>query len=170
MRYAIWKSMLTVVLGTLLMAPNNAQSAEACNAYVDLYGLEGPDTVFEGDRLTLKTKIGAGKITDSTLRVAPWIDISGVAFGMDCGGGPMSELADCTAVGHTVVYHGVSDTNCVTPDGDAAFIVPESDNIIAIPVVGGNVVRMRYLEGQGGQTCNMDLDFTVSALHESTSQ
>jgi len=178
MRYKICKSIFTVALAVIFLAPvaASAQNAEICNAYVSLKGLVndagevGQVQVFEGDRVTLRAELGAGEIIDTELKSIPYIDFTGIGYGIDCGGGPMNALGECTAVGHGIIWEGVSDTSCRTETGDPAFRINESDNIVEVPVINGTL-RHRAIPGSKvGTTCTIDLDFTIDSMHESTNR
>ena len=172
-------ALTALILG---LAPLQAQAVESCNAAISIYGVEGPPTFFEGDRLTLKATIGAGQIRDSA-RVGgndgenPFIDFTGIGYGVDCGGKrTMDNLSDCKPVGfggggdvgHNIEFEGVTYSDCPTDDPDELAKWPplESNNIVPIPVLNG-VVRQYYdpvLES--GEKCNVDVTFTVKDLYK----
>jgi len=165
MRYAKWKSILTICMAMLFMAPFVASAQDRCNAALKITGIDGPGTIFEGDTVTLKVSLGAGSIEDGD-NPDPYIDMTGFGFGLDCGGGEMDALGECTAAGHTIIWHGVTYTNCKTPTGDPAFDTLESDNIVSVPVIGippDNVLRHAV-----GESCEVHLEYELESLSDST--
>ena len=179
----------TALYGALLLGllpiQAQAQAIQVCNSDVHIYGVEGAAQFFEGDELILNATIGAGMIRDNARPGAPegdnpYIDFTGFGYGVDCGAGPMANLSDCKPVGygdfppeeagHDIEFLGVTNTDCMTavPGVGAIFPVPESDNIVSIPVLNG-VVRDFYKPKEGkGETCNVDVKFKVNKLHESS--
>jgi uncharacterized repeat protein (TIGR01451 family) len=171
-------ALAALILG---LTPLQALAAESCNAAISINGIAGPPTFFEGDKLTLKARIGAGQIRDSarTGEVGgnPYIDFTGIGYGVDCGGkSTMDNLSDCKPVGfgnggdvgHDIVFEGVTDSDCPTDDPDELAKWPglESNNIVPIPVLNG-VVRQFYDPSlEKGEACNVDVTFTVVDLYE----
>jgi uncharacterized repeat protein (TIGR01451 family) len=167
------------------MAPMQAMADEVCNSKIWVSGVEGPEYFFVGDELLLKANIGADLIKDNARPGSPdgeepYIDFTGLGYGLDCGGGHYEDGGGCYPTGypdyppenrgHDLEFIGVTDSDCRTTDGATPtdWPTPEAENIVSIPARNGPV-RLTYKVKEGkGETCSVDMKFRVNALHEST--
>ncbi|MBT8050875.1 MAG: hypothetical protein KJO70_06745, partial [Gammaproteobacteria bacterium] len=85
----------TWIAAIFALMPLQAQAEiEVCNAAINIFSVDGPTPFFVGDELTLNATIGAGLIRDndrpgSPGGANPFIDFTGIGYGIDCGGGTM---------------------------------------------------------------------------------
>lgn len=157
------------VMGLVLagLVPVQAMASEVCNVSLGITGVEGVTPFFIGDELILKSKIGAGLITDDDLTGEdnPYIDFTGIGYGLDCDPAQLNDEGQCIATGQDIKFLGVTDSTCATQDGGGATFPPaESGNTVAVPVLGGKVVRTFWDQNAVppvGETCTVDLKFSV---------
>lgn len=167
-------------------APFQAQAAgeEVCNTIVSVTGVEGPTPFFVGDELILRASIGADLIRDNDRTGLsgddnPYIQFSGIGYGIDCGGGVNSDNAGCYPTGypdenlkpwgHDIEFLGVTGSTCQTSGAGATnWPIPQADNIVGVPALNGPVY-LEYSPLLGvGESCTVDMKFVVNELHEST--
>jgi hypothetical protein len=113
---------LAVALAGLM--PVQALASEACNVSLSVAGVYGATPFFVGDELTFRSRIGAGLIVDDDHPDHPWVDYTGIGYGLDCDPAGLVLGSECTATGHDVAFIGVSATTCTVEEGDGANFPP----------------------------------------------
>jgi len=124
----------------------------SCNPTLDVSLESGP--FFLDQPIQASADIGAGDVVGGTR-----LDISQFSYGLDCMAG--QDFDTCSADGNTVVFNGVDSTDCVDALGaPVVFSTTPNGVFIDFMPMSGEPVRI-----QSNQTCNVQFNFTVTALN-----